>query len=121
MTVAMTNEMMKIMTTISYKTELQSAFDRFDENHLEDISDDDTVCAGNREDEAFTKADTKPPPQYHLESSRGAVKDRLTRHTLQSYFGGRQLKDYKILSKLGTGLSVIDNKNEIPTVGSLVN
>ena len=42
-------------------------------------------------------------------------------HTLQSYFAGRQLKDYKILAKLGTGLLVIDNKNEIPTVGSLVN
>ena len=45
----------------------------------------------------------------------------MTRHTLQSYFGGRQLKDYKLLSKLGTGLSIIDSKNEIPTVGSLVN
>ena len=31
------------------------------------------------------------------------------------------MKDNKILSKLGTGLSVIDNKDEIPTVGSLVN
>ena len=31
------------------------------------------------------------------------------------------MKDYKILSKLGTGLSIIDSKNEIPTVGSLVN
>ena len=46
----------------------------------------------------------------------------MTRHTLQSYLGGRQLKDYKILADLGsTGLLVIDNKNEIPTVGSLVN
>ena len=27
----------------------------------------------------------------------------------------------KILVELGTGLSVIDNKNEIPTVGSLIN
>ena len=103
------------------ENELQSAFDRFDEKHLEDISDDDTVCADNRENVEFTKIDTKPPPQYHLESSQGNKKDRLTRHTLQSYFGGRQLKDYKILADLGTGLSVIDNKNEIPTVGSLVN
>ena len=101
--------------------ELQSAFDHFGEKHLEDISDDETVCADNQEDEDFTKTDTKPPPQYHLESSRGATKDRLTRHTLQFYFGGRQLKDYKILADLGTGLLVIDNKNEIPTVGSLVN
>ena len=104
---------------LEYK--LQSAFDHFDEEHLEDISDDDTVCADNRKAEDFKKIDTKPPPQYHLESSRGDTKDRLSRHTLQSYFGGRQLKDYKILENLGTGLSVINNKNEIPTVGSLVN
>ena len=26
-----------------------------------------------------------PPPQYHLESSRGDVKDRLTSYQLQSY------------------------------------
>ena len=71
------------------ENELQSAFDRFDEEHLEDISDDDTICADNREKEEFTKTDTKPPPQYYLESSRGDKKDRLTRHTLQSYFGGR--------------------------------
>ena len=77
---------------------MQSAFDCFDEEHLEDISDGDTVCADNREDEDFTKTDTKPPPQYHLESSRGNKKDRLTCHTLQSYFGGRQLKDYKMLT-----------------------
>ena len=44
------------------ENELQSAFNRFDEEHLEDISDDDTVCANNREDEEFTKTDTKPPP-----------------------------------------------------------
>ena len=100
---------------------MQSAFDRFDEEHLENISDDDTVCADNREKEEFTKTDTKPPPQYHFESSRGDKKDRLTRHTLQSYFGGQQLKDYEILADLSTGLLVINNKNEIPTAGSLVN
>ena len=48
---------------------MQSAFDRFDEEHLEDISDDDTVCADNQEKEELMKTDTKPPPQYHLESS----------------------------------------------------
>ena len=31
------------------------------------------------------------------------------------------MKDYKILADLGAGILVIDNKNEIPTVGSLVN
>ena len=62
-----------------------------------------------------------PPPQYHLESSRGDVKDRFTAFQLQSYFGGRQLKDYTLLSKLGTGLSVVDNDQNIPTVSELVN
>ena len=42
--------------------ELQSAFDRFDEEHLEDISDEDTVCADNREnEEEFSKTSAKPP------------------------------------------------------------
>ena len=45
------------------KNELQSAFDQFDEEHVEDIFDDDTVCAGNRENEEFTKTNTKPSPQ----------------------------------------------------------
>ena len=104
------------------EVDLQSAFDRFDEEHLEDISDDDTVCANNcNQEEEFLKTSTKFPPQYHLESSQGDKKDMLTRHTLQSYCGGQQLKDYRILSKLGTGLSVIDNRNEISTVSSLVN
>ena len=62
-----------------------------------------------------------PPPQYHLESSHGDVKDQLTAFQLQSYFGGRQLQDYTILSKLETGLSVVDNDQNIPTVGELVN
>ena len=92
------------------EADLQSAFDRFDKEYLEDISDDETVCANNcNQGKEFLKTSTKPPPQYHLESSQGDKDDWLTRHTLQSYFGGRKLKDYKILSKLGTGLSVIDN------------
>ena len=41
----------------------------------------------------FEKQKRAPPPQYHLESSQGDVKDRLTAFQLQSYFGGRQLKD----------------------------
>ena len=50
--------------------ELQLAFNRFDEEHLDDISDDnDTVCADNCDKEELTKPDTKPPPQYHLESN----------------------------------------------------
>ena len=61
------------------------------------------------------------PPQYHLESSRGDVKDQLTAFQLQSYFGGRKLSDHNLLSKLGTGLLVVDNDQDFPTVGILVN
>ena len=69
----------------------------------------------------FKKQQRAPPPQYHLESSRGDVKDRLTSYQLQSYFGGRHLKDFGLLSKLGTGVSVIDSDQDIPTIGELVN
>ena len=69
----------------------------------------------------FEKEKRAPPPRYHLESSRGDVKDRLTSYQLQSYFGGRHLTDYSLLSKLGTGLTVIDDDQEIPTIGELVN
>ena len=69
----------------------------------------------------FEKEQRVPPPRYHLESSRGDVKDRLTLFQLQLYFGGRHLSDYSLLSKLGTGLTVIDDDQEIPTIGELVN
>ena len=72
-------------------------------------------------DKQFEKQDRAPPPQYHLESSRGDVKDRLTAYNLQTYFGGKQLKDFSLLSKLGTGLSVIDNDQDLTTIGELVN
>ena len=82
------------------EAELQSAFDWFDKEHINNISDDDIICSDNCDKEESTKTDTKPLPQYHLESSWGDKKDRLTRHTCQSYFGGYQLKDYRILSYL---------------------
>ena len=44
------------------ETELQPASDQFDKEHLEDISDDNTVCVNNREREEFMTADAKPPP-----------------------------------------------------------
>ena len=75
----------------------------------------------NDKSKPFEKQKHKPPPQYHIESSRGDVKDRLIAFHLQSYFGGRQLKDYSLLFKLGTGLSVADNDQDIPTVGEMVN
>ena len=95
---------------------LKQALTELDVNDIRDFLND-----GSNSDMPFEKQLRAPPPQYHLESSRGDVKERLTNHTLQSYFGGRQLQDYGVLSQLGTGISVVDNKNEIPTVGSLVN
>ena len=71
--------------------------------------------------EQFEKEKRAPPPQYHLESSRGNVKDRLTAYHLQSYFGGYHLKDFGLLSKVGTGVSVVDSDQDIPTIGELVN
>ena len=47
----------------------------------------------------FEKEKRTPPPRYHLESSCGDVKDRLTSYQLQSYFGGRYLTDYFLLSR----------------------
>ena len=38
-------------------------------------------------DQQFKKQHCVPPPQYHLESSRGDIKDCLTAFQLQSYFG----------------------------------
>ena len=71
--------------------------------------------------EQFEKEKRAPPSQYHLESSRGDVKDQLTSYQLQSYFGDCHLKDFGLLSKLGTGLSVIDSDQDISTIGELVN
>ena len=68
-------------------TDLQQVFDQFDNengNNDTNVSDDETVSSNN-----FKKIPGKLLPQYHLESSRGAKKDRLTQHTLQSYFGGQ--------------------------------
>ena len=41
----------------------------------------------------FQKEERLPPNQYHLESSRGDVKDRLIVYQLQSYFGECKMKD----------------------------
>ena len=42
----------------------------------------------------FAKAGRAPPPQCHLESSRGKVKDRVAAHELKSNFRGRKIKDF---------------------------
>ena len=69
----------------------------------------------------FEKDARAPLTQYHLESSRNNVKDQLTAYNLQRYFGGCKIKDFSLLSQLGDGITVVDDVNEIPTVGKLVN
>ena len=46
--------------------------------------------------ETFEKSDRAPPPQSHLESSRGEVKDRFAARELKLDFGGRKLKDLRL-------------------------
>ena len=78
------------------------------------------MASGPTKTEQFEKEKGVPPSQYHLESSLGDVKDHLTSYQLQSYSGGRHLKDFGLLSKLGTGISVVDFDQDIPTIGELV-
>ena len=79
------------------------------------------MAGGPEETEQFKKERRASPPQYHLESSRGDVKDQLTAYQLQPYFGGCHLKNFGLLSKLETGISVVDSDQDIPTIGELVN
>ena len=76
--------------------------DALEELNIRDIKD----FLNNDTSKPFEKQKRAPPPHYYLESNRGNVKDRLTAFQLQSYFGGCQLRDYTLLSKLGTGFSV---------------
>ena len=69
--------------------------DALKELNINDIRDFLKDIDPNKSDQ-FEKQKRAPPPQYHLESSRGNVKDRLTAFELQSYFGGRQLKDFLV-------------------------
>ena len=69
----------------------------------------------------FEKEERATQPKYHLESSCGDVKDRLTPFQLQLYFGGRHLPDYSLLLKLSDGLTVIKGDHDIQTIGDLVN
>ena len=81
----------------------------------------DFLSKENTNESPFPKEDRVPPPQYHLESSRGEVKDRFPSHTLELYFGGRTLKYFKLLSQLGEGLIVIDAVSDVPSIGNFVN
>ena len=85
------------------------------------IINDNGAAEASKKDNEFNKSDRAPPPQHHLESSRGNVKDRITALELQTSFGGRKIKDFGPSSKLGTGMSTIDDNNDIPTVGEMVN
>ena len=95
-------------------------------SHLQKLVDADPTLSDLDEDPvdkptAFQKDDRAPPPQYYLESSRGNAKHRVTSHQLRNQFGGRKIHDFALLSKLGTGISVIEEGTDILTVGELVN
>ena len=90
------------------------------ELNVNDIQDF-LMAGGPEETEQFEKKKRVPSPQYHLESSCGDFNGQLMTYQLQSYFGGRHLKDLDLLSKLGTGVSVVDSDQDIPTIGELVN
>ena len=88
--------------------------------NINDITDF-LMAGGPAKSEQFEKEKCALPPQYHSKSSHGDVKDCLTSDQLQSYFWGYYLKDFDLLSKLGTGVSVIDSDQDINTIGELVN
>lgn len=90
-------------------------------HNIKDFINNNKRIAHDEKDKHFIKDDRSPPPQYHLESSRGEVKDCVTAYDLQTHFGGWKLKDFSLLSKLGTEILIVNNVNEIPTVGELVN
>lgn len=69
----------------------------------------------------FKKEQQVPPPQYHLECSSDKVKHRVTSYNLKSQFSGRKIYDFALLSKFGTGISVINEGSDLLTVGELVN
>ena len=95
--------------------------DYLKELNIHDLRDIVGQAADSDDTSQFIKAKRSPPPPYHLESSRGDMKERVSAYDLQTHFGGRKLKDFSLLSKLGKGISVIDSNNEVPTVGELVN
>ena len=80
-----------------------------------------TEDTSNDDKNTFDRLNNQPSPSSFVESSKGKQKDRLSRHTLRSLFGGRALKDYKILTQLGTGLHVTDNDDTVPSIGQLTN
>ena len=90
------------------------------ELNINDIKDF-LMAGGPAKTGQFKKEKRSPPPHYHLESSCGNAKDRLTSYQLQSYFWVLLLKEFGLLSKLGTGVSVVDSDQDIPTIGELVN
>ena len=86
---------------------------------LKELNIDD-ICDFLKEEsptsKPFKKEKRAPSSRYHLNSSRGNVKNCLTPFQLQSYFGGRHLPDYSVLSKLGEGLTVVNDYHDIPTI-----
>ena len=70
-----------------------------------------------------TPTDITPlPPNYSVvESAKGSSPDRYSRYELETLFGGRRLRDYSVLSQLGTGIRINNTSDTMHSVGSLVN
>ena len=93
--------------------------DALEELNIDDIRD--FLQEKSPTSKLFEKEQRVPPLRYHLGPSRGDVNNRLTSYQLQSYFRVRHFTDFSLLSKLGTGLTVIDDDQDILTIGELVN
>ena len=65
-------------TKIELEDGLKQALTEFNVNDIRDFLNNKS-----NNDTPFQKQLRVPPPQYHLECSRGDVKERLTNHTLQ--------------------------------------
>ena len=103
----------------------ESSPDKMMHNALKELTIDDIRDFLKEEElsdyKTFEKGKRAPLPQYRLESSHGIVKDQLTVFQLRSNFGGCHCKCVSLLSKLGTGILVVDDDQDIPTIGELVN
>lgn len=89
------------------------------ELNIHDIQD--SLNKAKPTDKPFKKDTHTVPAQYHLESSCGTVKDRLSVYQLKLYFGGKKLKYFCVLSSLRDGLTIVDNNHNVPIVSELVN
>ena len=94
----------------------------------DEFSDDTSKTAEKLPKKVSFKAHTKQgthaplPPNYStVESARGVAPERYSRYELETMFGGRQLKDYGVLTGLGDGIKMNNTSKELLTIGRLVN